>query len=194
MDQLNRSVRELDPALRHGARRLLQLDRVLHARLRKMLDRPLTASRIRVHGDYHLGQVLWTGSDFVVIDFEGEPARPLAERRMKRWALKDVAGMLRSFDYAAEMACRREGNSPEAAARAWAAAVSDAYLQGYMEVAGQAAFMPRSQEETRLLLDAMLIEKALYELRYELNSRPDWVAIPLRGLLALAGAPAEASS
>ncbi|HEX6350368.1 MAG TPA: maltose alpha-D-glucosyltransferase [Candidatus Dormibacteraeota bacterium] len=160
------------------AAQLLKLEPVLMRRVRGIIERPLTAQRIRVHGDYHLGQVLWTGSDFVVIDFEGEPSRGLHERRLKRWALKDVAGMLRSFHYAAQ-AAQVDGG--------WAGDVSDAYLQGYVETpgVGGASFMPRSAEETRLLLDVMLIEKGLYELRYELNSRPDWVRIPLRGLLDL---------
>ena len=158
---------------------LLKLEPALLRRVHGIIERPLTARRIRVHGDFHLGQILWTGSDFVIVDFEGEPARSLHERRMKRWALKDVAGMVRSFHYAARAADVDSG---------WAADVSDAYLQGYVETpgVGGASFMPRSAEETRLLLDVMLIEKGLYELRYELNSRPDWVRIPLHGLLELA--------
>jgi maltose alpha-D-glucosyltransferase/alpha-amylase len=157
---------------------LLKREAALQRRIRAVLDRPLTARRIRVHGDYHLGQVLWTGDDFVIVDFEGEPVRPLPERRLKRWAMKDVAGMLRSFQYAAQVAEVDHG---------WAAEVSNAYLQGYVETpgVGGAAFMPRTADELRLLLDVMLIEKALYELRYEINSRPTWVRIPLRGLLEL---------
>ncbi len=182
------------PAREAGeAQRLLEMEGALLGRVRGMLQRPLTARRIRVHGDLHLGQVLWTGNDFIIIDFEGEPARPLNERRMKRWALKDVAGMLRSFDYAAAAAALGESPQAEAAAWAWAASVSDAYLQGYMEVAAAAPFMPTTPEETTLILDAMLIEKALYELRYELNSRPEWAGIPLRGLLGLAGRGQEAT-
>ncbi|MEP7105794.1 MAG: phosphotransferase, partial [Chloroflexota bacterium] len=161
------------------AAELLKREPALLKRSRAILDRPVAARRIRVHGDYHLGQVLWTGEDFVIVDFEGEPARGLSERRIKRWALKDVAGMLRSFDYAAHTAGAVPG---------WAAEVSDAYLQGYVETPGigGASFMPRTADETRLLLDVMLIEKALYELRYEINSRPTWARIPLRGLLDLA--------
>jgi maltose alpha-D-glucosyltransferase/alpha-amylase len=160
------------------AAELLKREAALQRRIRAVLDRPLTARRIRVHGDYHLGQVLWTGDDFVIVDFEGEPARALPERRLKRWAMKDVAGMLRSFQYAAQVAEVDHG---------WAAEVSNAYLQGYVETpgVGGAAFMPRTADELRLLLDVMLIEKALYELRYEINSRPTWVRIPLRGLLEL---------
>ena len=147
----------------------------LHARLRGMLTRPISARRIRCHGDYHLGQVLFTGADFVIVDFEGEPARPLRERRLKRWALKDVAGMLRSFDYAGLAAQTPQGEE-------WARVASQAFLDAYVETAEGAPFLPGDAEERELLLDAMLIEKALYELRYELDHRPDWVHIPLRGL------------
>jgi maltose alpha-D-glucosyltransferase / alpha-amylase len=192
MQLLAREARELHAPLRPLAAQLLECQHVLLERLRRILDAPLSARRIRVHGDYHLGQVLWTGNDFVIIDFEGEPARPLSERRHKRWSLKDVAGMIRSFDYAAESAAREAGHGTEKTARLWAAATSDAYLGAYMEAAGQAVFMPKTPQETRLLLDAMLIEKALYELRYELNSRPAWVGIPLRGLLRLALGTEEA--
>ncbi|HEX6547117.1 MAG TPA: maltose alpha-D-glucosyltransferase [Candidatus Dormibacteraeota bacterium] len=193
-EQLKAVRPRLDPALVADADRLFGTQAALLERARGIIQRPLTAQRIRVHGDYHLGQVLWTGTDFIVIDFEGEPARPLSERRLKRWAFKDVAGMLRSLDYAAAVAAQGERPTAEAAAWAWAASVSDAYLQGYMEVASGASFMPKTPEETKLLLDAMLIEKALYELRYELNNRPDWVRIPLRGLLALAGQPTEVAT
>jgi maltose alpha-D-glucosyltransferase/alpha-amylase len=190
--QLLRAARPGLPAeVAADAADLLTREGTLLERVRGIIQRPLSALRIRVHGDYHLGQVLWTGHDFIIIDFEGEPARPLSERRLKRWALKDVAGMLRSFDYAAAAAAQGESPEAEAAAWTWAASVSDAYLQGYMEAAAGASFMPKAPEETRLVLDAMLIEKALYELHYELNSRPAWVGIPLRGLLALAGAPTE---
>jgi trehalose synthase-fused probable maltokinase len=150
----------------------------LHARLRGLLARPISARRIRCHGDYHLGQVLFTGGDFVIVDFEGEPSRPLRERRLKRWALKDVAGMLRSYAYAGQAANVAHG--PE-----WARAVGDAFLRTYLERADGAPFLPATVEERALLMDAMLIEKALYELRYELDHRPDWVQIPLRGLCEL---------
>jgi predicted trehalose synthase len=122
--------------------------------------------------------VLFTGGDFVIVDFEGEPLRPLAERRLKRWATKDVAGMLRSFAYAAEAARVDFGEE-------WAEKASAAFLRAYWETAASAVFAPAAGEERRLLLDVMLIEKAMYELRYELNNRPAWVGIPLRGLRQL---------
>ena len=152
----------------------------LHERLRRLIARPTSARRIRCHGDYHLGQVLFTGGDFIIIDFEGEPARPLRERRLKRWALKDVAGMLRSFAYAGQAADVSNGSE-------WARATGEFFMQAYLETSSSSSsFLPGEAEERQLLLDAMLIEKALYELRYELDHRPDWVHIPLRGLRELA--------
>ena len=150
----------------------------LHERLRGLIAQPISARRIRCHGDYHLGQVLFTGGDFFIIDFEGEPSRPLRERRLKRWALKDVAGMLRSYAYAGQAADVPHGP-------AWAQAAGEAFMHAYLETAAGAPFLPGTSSERDLLLDAMLIEKALYELRYELDHRPDWIDIPLRGLAEL---------
>jgi len=164
-----------------------------------VLGRKITAMRIRHHGDYHLGQVLYTGKDFVIIDFEGEPARPLSERRIKRSPLRDVAGMLRSFHYvtyAALPAHETYGmastqsdirTSLEPWARLWHLWVSTVFLKSYREVASRAPFLPRSSEELQVLLDAYILEKAVYELSYELNSRPDWVHIPLHGIVHILG-------
>ena len=158
--------------------------------------------RTRVHGDYHLGQVLYTGGDFVIIDFEGEPGRPLAERRQKRSPLFDVAGMLRSFSYAASGSlirrAERGGAGPERGAtdpadaerlarwaRAWTAWVSAAFLGGYRRAVAGTPAVPSDDAGWVVLLEAFLLEKAFYELEYELNNRPDWVAIPLRGIIDL---------
>ncbi len=175
-------------------------------RFRSVLERKLEGERIRIHGDYHLGQVLWTGKDYVIIDFEGEPARPLSERRLKRSPLRDVAGMLRSYHYAAVTALfgeREQGVAAGAAhdaldgwARFWHRWVSVAFLQGYFEATGEASFLPRGVEARQLLLDVYLLEKALYELGYELGNRPVWARIPIEGILELlaedGGAPAAA--
>jgi maltose alpha-D-glucosyltransferase/alpha-amylase len=148
----------------------------------------------RIHGDYHLGQVLFTGSDFVIIDFEGEPARSLAERRKKRSPLQDVAGMLRSFHYAAFaplLQNEERSSSPEemellgTQAQFWQKWVSAAFLNTYLEIAGDAIFIPKGREELALLLDVYLLDKAIYELGYELNNRPTWVRIPLDGISQL---------
>jgi maltose alpha-D-glucosyltransferase/alpha-amylase len=147
--------------------------------------------RIRIHGDYHLGQVLYTGKDFVIIDFEGEPARSLTERRLKRSPLRDVAGMLRSFHYAAHHAIFARLSRPEdlPAMEQWAAFwqlwVSTGFLQSYLEVAGQGGFLPWEEEQFQVLLDAFCLEKAMYELGYELNNRPEWVKLPIQGILQL---------
>jgi trehalose synthase-fused probable maltokinase len=166
-------------------------------RLQTSLSAPIHAMRTRIHGDYHLGQVLYTGSDFVIIDFEGEPARSLAERRMKRSPLQDVAGMLRSFHYAAfaplltslgEKAPVGEIAHLGVWAEAWNSWVSAQFLASYFRTAGEAAYLPASRTETQKLLKLHLLEKAVYELGYELNNRPTWVGIPLQGISRLLAA------
>jgi maltose alpha-D-glucosyltransferase/alpha-amylase len=178
-----------------SARELLQLENRVRERFAELKNSRIGADRIRFHGDYHLGQVLYTGSDFMIIDFEGEPARPLSERRGKTLALRDVAGMIRSFQYAAYAALFGQvsglpanADNPATVERwsaFWYAWVSAAYLKGYFETAGNANFIPNSPDGRRLALDAFLLQKALYEVAYELNNRPDWVRIPLRGILGL---------
>ena len=145
----------------------------------------------RIHGDYHLGQVLFTGEDFMIIDFEGEPARSLPERRAKRSPLQDVAGMLRSFHYAAFAPLLGDRARPEdlqqlsTPARYWQTWVSATFLKTYLDISSQALYIPGSQLELETLLDTFLLDKAIYELRYELNNRPQWVAIPLEGIAQL---------
>jgi maltose alpha-D-glucosyltransferase/alpha-amylase len=157
-----------------------------------LLRDPIEVCKIRIHGDYHLGQVLYTGKDFVILDFEGEPARPLGERRLKRSALIDVAGMMRSFSYAAHhrlLESRtvrpQDRDVLEGYADLWSTRASQVFLHAYLERSAGAVFLPQQDEDLRLLLRSFLILKALYELRYELNNRPKWVAIPLRGVLRL---------
>jgi len=196
---LRQQLKTLPQAVRTEAQRVLDCEDVVLKRFQKILGRKITAMRIRCHGDYHLGQVLYTGKDFVIIDFEGEPARPLSERRIKRSPLRDVAGMLRSFHYAAYTALftpsteAMYASHPEAVtsldswARCWYLWVSAIFLKAYRSVASRALFVPRTREELQILLDAYLLEKAVYELGYELNNRPDWVRIPLQGILHLVG-------
>jgi maltose alpha-D-glucosyltransferase/alpha-amylase len=188
-----------------AARRLLE---EAPAALRRMQEgspvRP-GALKLRVHGDYHLGQVLWVENDFVILDFEGEPTRAVDERRAKQPPLKDVAGMLRSFDYAAYAGLFAfTQNAPDDFARLrpwaelWRQWVCAAFLREYRAAAGNAAFLPSDPGQFAALLDTFVLAKAFYELVYELNNRPDWVRIPLRGILALlesgqgAAAPAGA--
>lgn len=144
------------------------------------------AWRTRFHGDYHLGQVLLTRNDFVIIDFEGEPARPIEERRTKQSPLRDVAGMLRSFNYARWSALRRAAQNADelvrldTAAQAWEHATREAFLAGYSQALASAGGPIDMQ-----LLELFELEKAFYELRYELNNRIDWAPVPLTGILAL---------
>jgi maltose alpha-D-glucosyltransferase/alpha-amylase len=165
------------------AQQLLRIEHNVTERFSALRNQPIQALRIRYHGDYHLGQVLYTGSDFMIIDFEGEPARPLAHRRMKTLAMRDVAGMIRSFQYAAYSAL--PPSSPTESADYWTVWASAAYLNGYFSEAADQPFVPRDTDERRILFDAFLLQKALYEVAYELNNRPDWVKIPLRGILRL---------
>jgi maltokinase len=136
---------------------------------------------IRTHGDYHLGQTMLTERGWVVLDFEGEPARPLPERRLKRSPLRDVAGMLRSFSYAAAGVRLLRGSEPP---EGWEASARASFLAGYRETI-DAALLPPGQQASDQLLAVFELEKAVYELRYELNNRPDWVAIPVAGIVRL---------
>jgi len=176
-------------SLAHGvlARRAALLERV--ARLWSAVD-PYV--KIRIHGDYHLGQVLCVGNDFVIIDFEGEPARPLAERRAKQSPLRDVAGMLRSLSYAAEAGLRAAAGGDAVLrvslnpwARAWESSTSASFLDGYLRTAEGAVFMPSSSDQFRRALELFVLNKAIYELHYEMNNRPQWAALPLRGVMQI---------
>jgi maltose alpha-D-glucosyltransferase/alpha-amylase len=175
------------------AEELVSREKEMHEKLRRILEIKIAAQRIRTHGDYHLGQVLHTGKDFVIIDFEGEPSRPLSERRIKRSALRDVAGMIRSLHYAPHAVIF--GQAPgsvirpedvetlQTAATFWYRWSAAAFLRAYLAESTKGSHLPKTHEELGTLLDAHLLEKALYEVQYELNNRPEWVPIPLRGVL-----------
>jgi trehalose synthase-fused probable maltokinase len=185
------------PEVVHGeAQEVLALEAEVLGAVQYIAQRPIPALRIRTHGDYHLGQVLSTGDDFVITDFEGEPARPLRERQGKHAPLKDVASMLRSFHYAAYAGLFNQINQGASApsetltaleswAQVWYLWVSAGFLQTYLAHVGPASLLPPTRDERQVLLDAYLLEKAVYELSYELNNRPDWVRIPLQGIRQL---------
>jgi maltose alpha-D-glucosyltransferase / alpha-amylase len=168
---------------------LLGCEKVILDQFREIYRKKLSALKIRIHGDYHLGQILFTGDDFVIIDFEGEPARPLSERRLKRSPLRDVAGMIRSFHYAVFNSLFRyssrdtkfiEGIKPWA--EIWYKFVAGIFLKSYIDTARNAPFIPNNNEELGTMLRAFLLEKAVYELGYELNNRPNWLIIPIEGI------------
>ncbi|HXV71961.1 MAG TPA: maltose alpha-D-glucosyltransferase [Acidimicrobiia bacterium] len=174
--------------------RAVAVEGELLEKLKSITAERIECDRIRIHGDYHLGQVLFTGNDFFIIDFEGEPQRPLSQRRLKRLALRDVAGMIRSYDYAVVMAMKQvaeSGLDDEAmhVLRQWADTIhsylSAAFLEGYRRAVDGSSIVPEDPAHLRLLLDALVVEKAAYELEYEVNNRPDWIDIPLQGILSI---------
>lgn len=191
-ETLRAKQEELPAPVAETAKQVLKLEDEALLMLHSILERDIAAIRIRIHGDYHLGQVLFTGSDYFIIDFEGEPARPLGERRKKRSPLQDVAGMLRSFHYAARtasnLAKEREKDSPksdtsvDSLASRWCDMASREFLRSYRSTAGDAKFLPSSDADFQALLRVYLLEKAIYELGYELNNRPAWLQIPLEGV------------
>ncbi len=185
--KLNQLPAEIRPRVAALLAREAEIDRLL----KRVTRTKLSATRIRCHGDLHLGQVLNTGGDFVIIDFEGEPARTLAERSYKRCPLRDVMGMIRSFNYATESQLRsgryREQDQFKLQpwARVWEHLVATSYLHAYLQAAAGASFIPNQTEHIELLLSFYGIEKAIYEIAYEMNNRPDWLPIPIIGLETL---------
>lgn len=146
--------------------------------------------QIRIHGDYHLGQVLRTDADdFAILDFEGEPSRSLVERRAKASPLRDVAGMLRSFDYASESARRRYADIPDSGFDRWRTSARRAFVEEYTSTVqgSQPLTSGMTLERRQRLTAAFEVHKALYEVRYELGNRPDWLDIPLNGLRRIVG-------
>ncbi len=191
---LQKNMKNLPEEVRKEAKEILEMKADILKCFKRIYKHKIPTMKIRTHGDYHLGQVLWTGKDFVIIDFEGEPARAFSERRLKRSPLRDVAGMVRSFHYAAYSSIiepefiqqRKEGNL-EQWAESWYYHITRLYLDGYLERVGKSDFIPEEEEDFKILMDTFLLEKAVYELNYELNNRPDWLLIPLRGIKSIIG-------
>lgn len=191
---LQKNMSNLPEEIKEEAREILEMKSDVLACFKRVFDHKIPIMKIRTHGDYHLGQVLWTGKDFIIIDFEGEPARSFSERRLKRSALRDVAGMVRSFHYAAYssiMDTEFDGQNKEGKLEDWAEYwfyyITRLYLQGYYKHVGDSNFIPKNQNDFKVLMETFLLEKAIYELSYELNNRPDWVHIPLRGIKSIMG-------
>jgi len=192
---LNRQLKTLPPEVQPLAQQVLAREPEILKKLRQVYERPLNATRIREHGDFHLGQILFTGKDFLVIDFEGEPSVPIGERRLKRSSLQDVASLIRSFHYAAYAALVKhvERGAPVEGqlesliswAHFWAHWVGAIYYQSYVRAAGTATFLPPGEADRKMLTEIFLLRKAIYELGYELSHRPDWAKIPLQGILGL---------
>ncbi len=207
-DALRRQMRKLPKSAQPAAQEVLRHDAEILRRFRLLVDKRVESARIRCHGNLHLGQILMTGKDFVFLDFEGSQGNSLSERRVKRSPIRDVATMLRSFHYATHTSLYGHGGgrlTPQAVVRDedlarlqpwtrfWCAWVGAAYLKAYLDTAGQASFVPRRQEEMKILFDAYLLERALSELLHELKTRPAWSMVPLTGILdALTGSEGTA--
>lgn len=178
----------LPAEVRGEAERAAAKEPALLARVRAITGAGIGALRTRTHGDYHLEQVLFTGADYLIIDFEGEPVLPMRERRTKRSPLRDVAGMLRSYQYAAYGALFSRPADPGSAARLrgwadyWTFWVSAAFLRGYLRASAGAAYLPPDRRDLAALLEVFVIEKVIYEITYEMNNRPSWLIIPLSGM------------
>ncbi len=186
---LGKNAGKLPDTVADEAKQLLSEKQTILKRLQRIAKKKVTGMKIRIHGDYHLGQVLYTGKDFVIIDFEGEPARPLGERRLKRSALRDVAGMIRSFHYAAYggIFLRPSEQSGDVEylqhwADLWYFYMSGVFLDSYLANVKSAELLPPDENDFTVLLESFLLEKAIYELGYEFNNRPDWLKIPMRGI------------
>jgi maltose alpha-D-glucosyltransferase / alpha-amylase len=200
LQTLRERLRELPAEIQPGAQQVLDAEDAILKRFRLIRKRKMPGTRIRCHGDYNLGQVLYTGKDFIIIDFEGEPARSISERRIKRSPLSDVAGMIRSFRYAAHSALLHQSTlavKPEDLpalehwAQFWYVWVSSSFLTSYLRDVEHARFLPDDAEQLMTLLDAYLLEKAFYEIGYEIDNRPDWLKVPLQGILQLIGLETE---
>lgn len=193
-DLLHHRLKTLAPDSQALALQIFPLKTQIMHRFQQIAQQPVDALRIRTHGDYHLGQVLHHGVDFLIIDFEGEPAISVEERRVKQSVLRDIAGMIYSFFYAANAALRsfpptpqlpNEAESMAEWARYWSVWVSVSFMRAYLETARSAPFIPADNKTFKLLLDVELLRKAIYELGYELNNRPGWSKITFQVLLDL---------
>jgi maltose alpha-D-glucosyltransferase/alpha-amylase len=186
---LKENYARLDKNAKKLADDFIKSEKIIRHFFDKIASSELKSLRIRIHGDYHLGQVLYTGADYLVIDFEGEPESSITDRKIKHSPLKDVAGMIRSFHYAV---CAKLYFSSETknidpqrlqkSADRWYKLITDAYVDAYMQTMGDISVTFGNRTEMNFLLQLHLLEKAVYELGYELNGRPDWIKIPLKGI------------
>ncbi|MFZ2898389.1 MAG: maltose alpha-D-glucosyltransferase [Saprospiraceae bacterium] len=190
LNGLAQRIPSLPPHIAAEAKQILDLRDDIMECFSEIYQHKINATKTRVHGDYHLGQVLFNGRDFFIIDFEGEPLHTISERRLKKTPFKDVAGMIRSFHYAAfgQLALNqnyRKEDMPllERWAHQWFHYVRQIYLTAYLETAAGQSFLPDDPAALRLLLRNYTLEKAIYEVGYEMNARPDWLRVPIRGVL-----------
>jgi maltose alpha-D-glucosyltransferase/alpha-amylase len=189
---LRKNIKNLPDTVIDETHEVLGYEKDIMANFQSLLKKKISVTKTRIHGDYHLGQVLFTGNDFIIIDFEGEPARSLSERRLKKSPFVDVAGMMRSFHYASYTSLFKHilftsenVSGLEPWADLWYKYVSSLFLRSYLNTAKDAPFIPEDHADINIILKIFLLEKAVYEVGYELNNRPDWVIIPLKGIKGL---------
>jgi maltose alpha-D-glucosyltransferase/alpha-amylase len=189
---LSKNMKSLSPAVQEEAAEVLKMKDEILGIMKRIYSKKIDVNKIRIHGDFHLGQVLFTGKDFLILDFEGEPSRSYSERRLKYSALRDVAGMIRSFHYAAYGSLFLDNQIRQEDivtllpyVRQWYHYMSGFFLQSYLDTVGEAPIVPDNKGDLEILMQTYLLQKAVYELNYELNNRPDWVIVPLRGIKAI---------
>jgi maltose alpha-D-glucosyltransferase/alpha-amylase len=186
---LEKTMKKLDEPVRKEAEEVRAMKKDILKCMQQIYSHKISTMKIRTHGDYHLGQVLFTGKDFIILDFEGEPARAYSERRLKRSPLRDVAGMIRSAHYAAynglfrtEAFTKGEAEYLDEWAEQWYHYMSGIFMKAYIDRCQGSNFLPDNHEDLDILLQTFLLEKAVYELGYELNNRPTWAVIPMKGI------------
>lgn len=189
---LSKNLQRLPEQIRPDAELVLQTREDILNALKRIYEKKLDAYKIRIHGDYHLGQVIFSGKDVTILDFEGEPARSFTERRLKRSQLRDVAGMLRSYHYAALGSLFLNTDITEEDRlqlmpymERWYLHMSSLFLDTYLKALGDSDLVPKNPDDLKMMLQTYTLEKAIYELNYELNNRPEWVIIPLRGIMSI---------
>ncbi len=192
-DALRSNLRVLPAIAQEKINDVLSREGEIRAQLLQLRDKRLSGLRIRQHGDYHLSNVLFSGSDWIITNFEGDPYRSLSERRIKRSALRDVAIMLRSFHYVSHavlfgdvpgiVPSKEAHPQLEMWAEAWYRWVSAIFLHEYLRAAGNATFLPQREDEFRILLGSYMMERTLSEIEHELMFRPEWIRIPIHGIL-----------
>lgn len=192
---LSRNIKKLPQDVQAEAEEILAMRDDILKRLQQIYRKKIDVVKIRIHGDYHLGQTLFTGKDFVILDFEGEPSRSYSERRLKRSPLRDVAGMIRSFHYAAygslflnSQIAKTDAEKLVPFVEQWYHYMHGFFVKAYFETVAGSPFIPQNEEDLDILMQAYVLEKSIYELNYELNNRPDWVIIPLRGIRSIMNA------
>ena len=192
LEKLKSILNELPEDTAEEAREVLSMKNEILSCFRDIYDHKISVMKIRTHGDYHLKQILWTGREYIMNSFEGDPSKSFSERRIRRSAMRDLAAMIRSLHYAAYSNIlspeydqqRKEGNLEEWA-ETWHYYISRLYIKGYLDKAGSKDYVPKNKEDFKILMHTFLLEKALTELNFEIENRREWILIPLRGIKAI---------